>query len=139
MLDIRKAERALERWLDQQTMLWALAAVHVADNCLPAFGSLRGRLVLLPEQEALILRSEVGSFLNIESWASARHLDVKTDWQGTMIEVRTSHEILLVADYEPPSEFFDVDESNARPRAKGADRTSCNLQKSSGSRRTARR
>jgi hypothetical protein len=120
MPDTRRANRALQKWLDNQTMLWVIAGVVVADGCPPAVGSLRGRLALLPGKDVLILKSDVGSFLNIASWGRAKSLDVKSDWKGTMIEVRFPHEILLVADYEPPSDFFKVSTPSSRQRTKTA-------------------
>jgi hypothetical protein len=107
MPDTRRAERVLQKWLDNQITLLAIAGVTVEDSSLVA-ASLRGRLSLLPDQDVLILKSEAGSFLNIASWGTAKLLEVKSDWQGTMIEVHFPHEILLVADYEPPPDFFNV-------------------------------
>lgn len=118
MPDIRRAERVLQKWLDNQTMLWVIAGVRVANDCPSTMGSLRGRLALLLGENVLVLKSDFGSFLNIASWASAKYLEVKSDWQGTMIEVHFPHDILLVADYEPPPDFFKVSTPNPRHRAK---------------------
>jgi hypothetical protein len=102
--------------LDGETMLWALAGVVVADRCLPIAGLLRGRLALLENENVLVLKSHVGSFLNITSFGSAKFLQVKSDWQGTMIDVRFQREILIISDYEPPSDFFR--DPNTKPREK---------------------
>ena len=114
MPDIRRAERVLKKWLRNQTMLVVMAGVLARDGSPPMAASVRGRLSLLPEQDVLILRSGLGSFLNIVSWSTAKTLDVKSSWEGTLIEVHFPHEILLVADYELPSEFFKTSRCHVR-------------------------
>ncbi|MEA2238627.1 MAG: hypothetical protein QOC81_3351 [Thermoanaerobaculia bacterium] len=116
MPDTRRAERVLLKWLDSQTVLCALAGVLVADGCLPMAGSLRGRLEFLSNENVLILKSDVGSFLNIASWRNAKLVEVKSDWKGTMIEVSFAHEILIIADFEPPSDFFAVSKPKSGQR-----------------------
>jgi hypothetical protein len=106
MPDTRRAERALKKWLDSQTMLWVLAGVVVIDGLTPMAGMLLGKLELLPGENTLVIKSDLGSFVNIGSWRNAKSLEVKSDWKGTMIDVGFPREVLLIADYEPPSEGF---------------------------------
>ena len=109
MPDTRRAERVLMKWLDGQTMLHVIAGLLVADDCPLTSTSLRGRLAFLAEENVLILKSDVGSFLNIGSWRGATCLEVKSDWKGTVIEVRFPHEILLLGDFElEPGLFKDA-------------------------------